>query len=41
MEFKFSGFATAKQEIHYDKTVEYAFELIIYKLLELFKTVDL
>ena len=38
---EFSGFMTAKQETHYDKTVEYAFELICYKLLELFKALDI
>lgn len=36
----FSGFASSKQEQHYDKTVEYAFELLCYKLLEQHKIIN-
>lgn len=33
----YSGFLTEKQETHYDMTVEYAFELLCFKVLELLK----
>ena len=35
----FSGFLSEKQEAHYDLTVEYAFELLSFKVLELLKHV--
>jgi hypothetical protein len=33
----FSGFSTENQEVAYDKAVEYALELLSYKVIELIK----